>query len=247
MAWTFVGQTTTGTFVRAGSSPPTNFTINLPTGVAVGDLLLLQIQVTGAAANATVPVNPTGWTQLALITNGGTGNSRHYYGYRSFTAGTTNPVVSFTGTGSTADSYSARIFAYRPGAGYEWLIDVTGTASTNASQLNIGPATGITPTTLGSPLSTLIVGSFGKANDIGTPTAPANYVGNVTTTTLGSDSGCYHIHRLNAPQTATGNLTVTDTGNAAQQSGVGASILVSFREDPITTTGIALRSFATIC
>ena len=228
MAWTFVaaGAATT----RGGSSPIANWTIPLPAGAAVGDLLVLQIQTFGVNASPPVPQNPTDWTQVALITNGGTSNHRHYYGYREFTTGTTNPVVSFTGTGTTGNngnSYTARTLAFRPGAGFTWEIDVIGTESTNASANSIGPATGITPTTLSGGASSLVVGSFGKPNDFaGAGTAPTNYTGLLTETTTGSDASCYFIRRLDAPQTATGDLTVTDTG----QAGVGASILTSFKE-----------------
>lgn len=247
MAWTFVaaGAATT----RGGSQPITAWTIGLPAGVANGDLVLLQIQTYGVNASPPVPQNPTGWTQLALITNGGTSTHRHYYGYRQFTTGTTNPVVSFTGTGTTGnngDSYVARTFAFRPGVGFTWDIDVTGTASTNASANAIGPATGITPSTLTGGASTLVVGSFGKPNDIASTNlvtlAPTNFTANLVETTTGLDAGAVHIHRLNAPQTATGNLTVADTGNAQ----VGASILVSFKEVAIAPTAVG-RSFAVIC
>lgn len=249
MAWTFVGLTTTGTFTRGGSSPIANFTIDIPTGTAVGDLLLLQLQTYGVNASPPIPQNPSGWTQLALITNGGTSTHRHYYGYREFTAGTTNAVISFTGTGTSGtsgDSYVARIFTFRPGDGFTWDIDVIGTPSTNASANAIGPASGITPSTLGSTLRTLVVGSFGKPNDIASTNlvtlAPTGFTANLTETTTGLDAGAVHIHRLN-DSTATGNLTVADTGNAQ----VGASILVSFKEAPLTVSGVALRSFATIC
>lgn len=248
MAWTFVAAGTATT--RGGVNPITNWTIPLPAGVAVGDLVLLQLQTYGVNASPPIPQNPTDWTQLALITNGGTSTHRHYYGYREFTSTTTNPVVSFTGTGTTGnsgDSYVARTFAFRPGAGFTWDIDVTGTPSTNASANAIGPASGITPSTLGSTLSTLVVGSFGKPNDIASTNlvtlAPTNFTANLVETITGLDAGAVHIHRLNAPQTETGNLTVADTGNAQ----VGASILVSFKEAPLTVSGIALRSFAVIC
>lgn len=261
MAWTFVAAGTG--FARAGPATgvtPTNITVQLPAGVATGDLILLQIQVNGNNASAPTPVNPTGWTQLALITNGGTSNHRHYYGYIRREATTANPVISFTGIGNTNDSYSARTFAYRPGAGYDWLVDVIGTPSTNANALPIGPATGITPTTLANPLSTLIVGSFGKPNDISlsnvitTPVAGlvpvgfTNGVAHMMETQLGLDSSVVHIHSLNWTSGATGNLTVPDSGGTlANFGGLGASILVSFKEDPLTVSGIALRSFATIC
>lgn len=251
MAWTFVNAG--GAAIRGGAgatNPPAAFQVGLPAGVATGDLILLQLQVSGGSANPPVPISPTGYTQIALITNGGAGNSRHWYGYRRYVAGDLNPSFTFTGAGTTTvnngDTYTARAFAYRPGAGYDWLIDVTGTASTNASSTNIGPATGITPTTLNSPLQTLIVGSFGKSNDFNVATSPANFVGTTTSSTTGIDGSCHHIHRLNPPQpvAATGNLTVTDSGN---NPGLGASILVSFKEDPLTVSGIALRNFAVIC
>lgn len=243
MAWTFVaaGAATT----RGGSQPITAWTIGLPAGVADGDLVVLQIQTFGVNASPPVPVNPTGWTQLALITNGGTSNHRHYVGYREFTTGTTNPVISFTGTGTTGnagDSYTARTLAFRPSAGFTWDIDVIGTESTNASANSIGPATGITPTTLTGGASTLVVGSFGKPNDfLSGGTAPAGFTGLLTETTTGSDASCYWIRRLNN-SAATGNLTVTDTG----QPGVGASILVSFKEVSLTPAAVG-RSFAVIC
>lgn len=246
MAWTFVAAGTATT--RGGSQPITAWTIPLPAGVANGDLVVLQIQTYGVNASPPVPTNPTGWTQLALITNGGTSNHRHYYGYRQFTTGTTNPVVSFTGTGTTGvsgDSYVARTFAFRPGAGFTWDIDVTGTPSTNASANAIGPASGITPTTLTGGASTLVVGSFGKPNDIASTNlvtlAPAGFTANLVETTTGLDAGAVHIHRLN-DSTATGNLTVADTGNAQ----VGASILVSFKEVSLTPAAVG-RSFAVIC
>jgi hypothetical protein len=257
MAWglggTLTGVSTTYlgvATVRGGSNPPTNWTIQLPAGSATGDLILLQIQTYGVNASPPVPQNPTDWTQLALINNGPTlTNHRHYYGYIRRTASTTNPVVSFTGTGTagnSGDSYVARTIAFRPGVGFDWEIDVTGTASTNASTNAIGPATGITPTTLTGGASTLVVGSFGKPNDIASTNlvtlAPTNFTANLVETTTGLDAGAVHIHRLDAPQAATGNLTVADTGNAQ----VGASILVSFKEVAIAPVG-GSRSFAVIC
>jgi hypothetical protein len=252
MTWGLGGTATThlgAATTRGGSNPPTNWTIPLPTGSATGDLILLQIQIHGRNASPPVPQNPTGWTQIALITNGGTSTHRHYYGYIRRTASTTNPVVSFTGTGTTGnngDSYVARTIAFRPGAGFDWEIDVIGTESTNASANAIGPATGITPTTLTGGASTLLVGSFGKPNDIASTNlvtlAPTDFTANLVETTTGSDAGAVHIRRLNAPQTATGNLTVADTGNAQ----VGASILVSFKEVAIAPVG-GSRSFAVIC
>jgi hypothetical protein len=244
MAWTFRGSTSA---VRGGSNPPANWTsLILPGNLAIGDLLVLQIQTFGVNASPPIPQNPTGWTQVALITNGGTSNHRHYFGYRQYTSTTVNPVLTFTGTGTTGnngDSYTTRVMAFRPGAGFTWEIDVTGTASTNASANSIGPATGITPTTLSGGASSLVVGSFGKPNDfLSVGTAPTDYTGLLTETTTGSDASCYFIRRLDAPQTATGNLTVTDTG----QAGVGASILTSFKEVAVAPVGGA-RSFAVIC
>ncbi len=250
MAWTFLGSTSA---VRGGSNPPANWTsLILPGNLAIGDLLVLQIQTFGVNASPPVPVNPTDWTQIALITNGGTSNHRHYFGYREYTSTTVNPVLTFTGTGTTGnngDSYTTRVMAFRPGAGFTWEIDVIGTPSTNASANNIGPASGITTTTLSGGARTLIVGSFGKPNDflsVGTP--PAGYTGLLTETTTGSDASCYFIRAFNVPptlepaQTVTGNLTVTDTG----QAGVGASILTSFKEVAVAPVGGA-RSFAVIC
>lgn len=266
MAWSIAGTTTTFTngVSRGGSNPITNWTITLPSGAANGDLLVLQLHVTGATlANPPVPVTPAGWTQLGLITTTNTVvpasgiSNRHLYAYTQRTASTTL-VVSFTGAGNataTGDSYVARVLAFRPGVGFTWDIDVIGTPSTNASANAIGPAAGITPTTLTGGASTLVVGSFAKANDIavaGTVTTtnipalvPAGFTNGISRlveTTSGFDAGIVHIYRLNAPQTATGNLTVADTGNAQ----VGSSILASFKEVAIAPVG-GSRSFSVIC
>jgi hypothetical protein len=239
MAWTFVGSGAARAIAGQATTPAPSTTILLPSSLAVGDLLVLQFQTFGN--NAIIPQNPTGWTQLALITNGGASNHRHLVCYRQYTSTTTEPTITFTGTGSATDSYAGRIIAFRPGGGFTWAIDVTGTASTNASANNIGPASGITPSTLSGGAQTIVVGSFGKPNDFqGAGGVPAGYTGLLTEATAGNDASCYFIRRIDNPQTATGNLTVTDTA----QPGVGASILFSFKE--VAVVAAAGRSQAII-
>lgn len=92
-----VGTFTTGN--NATLNPP------LPAGLAVGNVMILNVSHRNTAATITTP---TGWTRLA----GGAGHFETFY--RIYQAGDTAPSVAFSG-GSAGDSCSAQIRAFSNG------------------------------------------------------------------------------------------------------------------------------------
>lgn len=74
----------------------------LPSGVAVGNLMLLKVSHRNTAATVTTP---TGWTRIA----GGGGNLEHFY--RVYQAGDAAPSVAFSG-GAAGDSCSAQVLGW---------------------------------------------------------------------------------------------------------------------------------------
>jgi hypothetical protein len=106
MAITQVGSATTGSSASSGS-----FSVNKPTGVASGDLLIML----GASNEGTWDTFPSGWTQLTVSTDASTANAFRAYIWYKVAGGSEPSSYSFgssTASGSGAPMVGIMV-AYR--------------------------------------------------------------------------------------------------------------------------------------
>ena len=190
-----------GPAFRAASSTTTTsstMTCAMPTGTAVGDILVLTYWYFFDGKTGTVDSPPAGWTQRAFDGNN-SGDGWRYY-VLTKTAGASESSV--TQTGTNWHSGSMTIAAISGGT----AVDVVGTLSTGG-----GVASSVTTTTS----SDLLIGTW-MAAVIGTArpiTAPASMTSRVTT----SVTNTYALTSNVATQTltasgATGTRTATTAG-----------------------------------
>lgn len=135
------------TFVGAGSSAAgnnANLTPALPSGLQVGDLMLIMFSARGGGTIGT----PTGWTERWTVQHTSSGINKIKLLYRFYQAGDTAPSVTYTG-GANGHTTLAQCFAFR-GVDPNNPFDTQGSASSNASQQHIGPISGITPASGGA-------------------------------------------------------------------------------------------------
>lgn len=228
MAWS---NRTSGT--ESVGNNGTSLAPGLPASFAANDLHIVEVQTYGGT-NGRVPSIASGWNVLGSWANG---TSRHYFAWRKAVAGDTAPTITMTGTGATNDTQVSRVHGFRSSLG-DFALDQTGTTSTNASADDVGPITGITPTT-----GALAVLTAGKSNDWnGTATLASWLLAAQTESTTGTDASTALLYVLNWGGGATGNLTVTDNGGTAS-AGVGQGQMASFVEvvgaQNLTATGQA--------
>ncbi|MDP9479045.1 MAG: hypothetical protein M3R38_25765, partial [Actinomycetota bacterium] len=157
MAISFRSSSTANT----GNTTASSITINKPTGVAAGDLLLAFLTV--AAGSNAVIAPPSGWT-LVLRTNDGTATAGASY-YK--VAGASEPTSYQWGFSGTGSPYGAAggISAY------------TGVANATPLDASVGQAFSTASTSLTSPAvltsvaDTLVIRVYGTRIISDTPTA----------------------------------------------------------------------------
>ena len=225
MAISFVGA---GTAVASAGGSTGSLTPTLPSGWLPGDLAL--IFCTGRATGYVFTA--TGYTQKFAVNHSSSGVNRIVLLYRFLQSGNGNPTVSWTGGASNA-TVLMQIAVFR-GVDQSNPFDVTGSASSNASQANIGPISGIITGQNGK--CTIVFGH--RADDW---TSVDTLTGDNLTwyeigepkSTLGNDAGMvwdYALH--NGNQTIT-NKTFTVSGGAANY---GLGIMQSLNEAPPSTS-----------
>jgi len=219
----FSAGATTGSIVPA-----------LPAGLAVGDLMICIVTMRG---NGTFTIS-TGWTEKFQGQLYPTDNLHKLaIFYRFYQSGDGNPTVSWTG-GGTNQTVIAQVFAFR-GIDTSNPIPDLGPNSGNASQQNIGPITGFTPTGAGNDGCVIVIGH--KADNwTGVDVLTGDGLGwneiAEPSTTLGSDAGQvydYAIYSGSPPAIA--NKTFTVIGGAAN---TGAGKMISLKLAAAPAAGI---------
>lgn len=125
------------------TSTNTNITLNKPTGVVAGDLMLVNIAKGGNNTNAPVLA---GWTLINGVSLGGGGGVQRYGAVLYKIAGAAEPASYTFALGTGTDSASGGIIAFS-GVDGATPFDVTpGTISVQASQTGV-VATGLTTVT----------------------------------------------------------------------------------------------------
>jgi hypothetical protein len=187
--------------------------------MVTGDLQII-IAYTRVSGITHFIATDTGWDEQ--LDDSGSGGS-WFIATKSYTTGDSIPQMNWTGV-VAGNTHFAQMFVYR-GVDVVDPIDVLGTLSHNASQQDIGPITGITPTAAG----TFIIVAGGKADDW---TSVADLTGDSltwaelgeTASTLGSDGGLVVDEGTGWTSGAISNKTFTVTGGAAN---VGSGIMFS--------------------
>jgi hypothetical protein len=224
---TYTTPTTIGSVQQHTDGTKTN-TIALPTGLAVGDVMVLTVNAVSSAGTITV----SGWTQIAGGT--ATGTREPWVFTRTFTTGDTNAVVAMTTTSGGAAVVT--ITGHRNVAS---VIVGTGTArtgsATNPNQIT-STAASIT-TTVANTLLLAILTEATTATEAGAPTLSAGtlviYAPQTTTTTIETIT----VASLNQ---ATAGATPTITGTYTNvQASNGWGIMLGLVPKPDTVTSLA--------
>jgi len=219
------------TFIGAGAGASANnasVSPALPSGFQANDLLLCFASARGNGTLGT----PTGWTQLFQVAHSSSGINKIALFYKIAVGGDANPTVTYTG-GASGHTVIAQCCAFR-GVDPSSPFDVIGATSSNASQANIGPISGITPTV--EDACVIVMGH--KADDW---TSVATLSGDGLTwveigepdSDLGNDAGEVWDYAIisGSPITIT-NKTFTVTGGAAQ---TGLGKMISLKPAPQIT------------
>lgn len=225
MTITYVGV---GTAVASSGGATGSLTPTLPSNLQVGDLVLIFCSGRNIGYVFTSP----GYTERWSLDHSSSGINTIVLLYRFYQAGDGNPVVSWTG-GATNATVIMQICAFR-GVDSTTPFDIQGATSSNPSQANIGPITGITTGVNGK--CTIVFGH--RADDW---TSVATLTGDGLTwneigepdSTAGTDAGMvwdYAIHGGNQSITA---KTFTVTAGAANY---GMGVMQSLNESAITET-----------
>jgi hypothetical protein len=228
------------TFVGVGTAAAKNnvsVTPTLPSGLQVGDLMLCFASARGNGTLGT----PTGWTQKWQLAHASSGINNAALFYRFYQAGDGDPTVTYTG-GASGHTVIAQVCAFR-GVDPANPFDVQGATSSNASQANIGPISGITT---GANGKCVIV--FGHRADDWTSVATLsgdgltwNEIGEPDST-LGNDAGEVWDYAIST----TGSITITNktftvTGGSAN---TGMGVMQSLNEEVILTGWRKLQYFS---
>lgn len=130
-AWASFPTVQTTNSGGTGSTDTTSHTVNLPTGIASGDLLLLFFAVQGGNQTVTWPA---GYTKAFETASGVDANNdvtfSTYYRVADGTEGSTITVTTSASKSSAHETYRITGYSSTP---------VSGTASTSASTLNPNP------------------------------------------------------------------------------------------------------------
>jgi len=238
------------TYVGAGTAAAANnasVTPTLPGGLQVGDLLLCFASARGPGTLGT----PSGWTQRWQLSHASSGVNKIALFWKVYAAGDGNPTVTYTGGGSN-QTVIAQCCAFR-GVKNSSPFDTQGSTSSNASQGNIGPISGITPAY--NDACVLVFGH--RADDwtsVDTLTGDGltwNEIGEPDST-AGSDAGEVWDYAVisGAPVTIT-SKTLTVTGGAAN---TGMGVMDSLRaatahalEGATSGLGAAVALLAGLC
>jgi len=206
----------------------------LPAGLAVGDLMICIATMRGNGGF--LPI--MGWTQNFQGQLYPTDNLHKLaIFYRFYQSGDGDPNVAWDGGGNN-QTVIAQIFAFR-GVDTSNPIPDLGPNSGNASQQNIGPITGFTPTGAGNDGCVIVIGH--KADNwTGVDILTGDGLGWVEiaepSTTLGSDAGQVYDYAIysGSPPTIT-NKTFTVVGGA---SATGAGKMISLKPAVAPAAGI---------
>jgi len=225
LALSYVGK---GTAALSSGGTTGSVVPPLPSGLSVGDLMVLIATQRGNGYFYT----PSGWTvrfhdQLYPTDN----LHKLAIFYRFYQAGDGDPTLSWTGAGPN-QTVIAQIFAFRGTSTTNPIPDL-GPNSGNASQQNIGPITGFTPTI--NDGAVIVIGH--KADNwtgVGTLSGEGLTWVEIDepSTTLGGDAGQVYDYALysGSPPTIT-DKTFTVTGGASA-TGAGKMFSIS---PPVTT------------
>ena len=228
------------TFVGVGTAAAKNnasVTPTLPSGLQADDLMLCFASARGNGTLGT----PTGWTQKWQLAHASSGINNAALFYRFYQAGDGDPTVTYTG-GAFGHTVIAQVCAFR-GVDPANPFDVQGATSSNASQVNIGPISGITT---GANGKCVIV--FGHRADDCTSVAALsgdgltwNEIGEPDST-LGDDAGEVWDYAIST----TGSITITNktftvTGGSANR---GMGVMQSLNEEVILTGWRKLQYFS---
>jgi hypothetical protein len=146
MAWAFIAESwvaTAGVNQNHFGASAT-LTPGIPAGLSDGDMMLCFASLRENAGTTDITM-PAGWTPLFATQRHPSGENSIRAFYRRFVTGDTAPTVTFAG-GGTGDTTLAVIVGFSGGLAAGDPLDVLGTFSTNASAVNVGPITGVTPT-----------------------------------------------------------------------------------------------------
>lgn len=206
MTITYVG-TGVGTSANNASVTPA-----LPSGLAVGDALVVMAAIRNSGTGA--PVQPAGWATLLTFGNVA------LFG-RLYAAGDAAPTITFTGGVANADT-SARCFAFRGAATSTGALAAASATLLNSSAQNVAYP-GLTPPGDGEAL--LLIAW--KQDDNSSVTVPGGFtlVG-TTSTTTGDDQSLWAGYQIQTTATAVTTGSITFTGGA---SAISRGILVSLR------------------
>jgi len=226
------------TFVGVGTAAKSNnasVTPTLPSGLQVGDLMLCFASSRGNGTLGT----PTNWTQKWQQYNGYFNKIALFYKF--YQTGDGNPTVTYTG-GASGHTVIAQVCAFR-GVDISSPFDVQGTMSTNVSQQNIGPISGITTGVNGK---CVIV--FGHKSDDWTSVATLSGDGltwneiDEPDSTLGNDAGEVWDYTISSSGSVTiTNKTFTVTGGL---TGYGLGVMQSLNEAVAITGWKKLQFFS---
>lgn len=214
---------TAGAVVGVGNN--TNVTPTLPTH-STNDLLLCLVMQRGDTADDSMGTSTGGWANVFTASDNPTaGAGQFIVWYKVAASGAeTNPTFTIP-DGEAGETNIAMCFGLT-GADTADPLDVIGTASHHASQVNIGPINGITPTTSGAAVCV-----FGYHIDDGTAATTLTTDGLTWTETIdiGSNQGndgtivadCTVL--AGAPPTISASTITMSSGSAH-----GGGITVSF-------------------
>ena len=204
------GSGTTSSYVQSStgtSAGATSITVNRPTGLAVGDLLLAAVSIDGGTG-ASITAAPAGWTLLGGAKVNSTTNVGQAVYWRVATA-TDVAASGFTWSINTAKRMSAAVMR------------VTGVDTANpiaASTVNQGTGTTLSASGLTAPDQALVVGFFTSDTNTaftatGTP-ASSRLQANVSVTNSNAAGPATLLASRSVSAGATGSRTFTTSGTA---------------------------------
>ena len=137
------------TFVGVGSASAKNnasVTPGLPSGLLTGDLMLCFASARGNGILSVDPLDqagmPTQWLTKWQLSHASSGINKIALFYRFYVDGDAGPIIKYAG-GASGHTVIAQVCAFRS-VNQSSPFDVQGATSSNASQANIGPISGIT-------------------------------------------------------------------------------------------------------
>jgi len=224
MAFPVVSATNTSAVSTAG----TTHTVNLPTGIASGDLLIVFFSKKSGSSNTLTW--PSGWTALTDVNNGTNTGQSTAYRIADGTEGTTISVTSSASVKSAHNSY--RITSWHGTTPPEGGAGSTG-SSANPDPPSVSPSWG--------SADNLFLEAASVGSNTSSSAASTNYTNLLTINSTGGSGGSNQM-QASARHSLTGSTDDPDNAFTISASSIWASQTIAIRPagaafDPSTIMG----------